>query len=991
MNNGAVEEVRAVSIGDVLLPKDRTILEREFMEFRPFGVDEQGEKIRDLTGMSLRATVVYLETSMARRHGEAAGRQAVQELCALLNRRIRDPVYHVTPAFLKNTWNSYSYEFTAYLYEFCEQISGDPRFVFLGGMEKASPIMQVLARPFSLAQIYGMFPYFGNKFASGSIECRVVSVSNNAATLAMRFSDRTLRKFGPYRRRCTYVMCQAAQGIMAAVPARVHGLAPATLKDVSCIANDDEWCQWDITWQSEPALAWKRRFWSMFDRRSASMTSLSADQSPEILTRQIDRLFPTTPTARTGGGVEEAERIAEGSAGAPGDHRLTEPVSFLSGRARDVRSSKAGKKDLSGYLWGALAGVGTSVLLRILYPGMSLAEILLGGLIPLLLAGTWVNWRLRKDSQQREALIHEQIDFVESRHEELREAYLEQEQTRVELRRTVNHLTVLHRAGLLFSSTLDREELLDKVLETLTRDLHYDRAMISFFDPFRRVIHGARLAGVAPEVQEFARSREIPLSDPLTPEGTVLLQGKPLLIGDVREVFDRLHPLNQQLVRLTGTKSLMVVPLKTKDRILGSMMVDRMQEHGLNQEDFDILITFAHQVAIALDNASAYQQIEELNVGLEAKVQERTAELERADRLRSQFLSHVSHELKTPLTSIKGFLQNMLDGLAGGVTEKQQRYLMRMLDNSERLIRMIEDLLDRTRIQTGKLELAPAELDVGHSVTDVIEQLRPLAQAKRQQIDVALPAAPLLVWADRDRLFQIVINLVQNAMKFTPEEGRITVTVAQHGHRHAGISVRDTGPGIPPEYVEKIFDPFFRVKQARTGVKGLGLGLSIVRTLVELHGGAITARNNPEGGAELQFTIPLRVRSDHPIQAQGSGPFHVLVVDDDKDIRQWLADRLGAKGHQVCAESDGVRAVEAVRIARFSGVILDIGLPSIDGLEVLKRIREIDQSVPVVMMTASGARDSAVQAIGIGAQAYLLKPFDADELQRVMDSWFRTV
>lgn len=991
MNNSVVEDVRTVSLGDVLLPKDRTILEREFMEFRPFGVDEQGEKIRDLTGMSLRATVVYLETSMARRHGEATGRQAVQELCVLLNQRIRDPVYHVTPAFLKNTWNSYSYEFTAYLYEFCERISGDPRFVFLGGMEKASPIMQVLARPFSLAQIYGMFPYFGNKFASGSIECRVVSVSKNAATLAMRFSDRTLRKFGPYRRRCTYVMCQAAQGIMAAVPARVHGLAPATLNDVSCIANDDEWCQWDITWQSEPALAWKRRFWSMFDRRSRSMTSLSVDQSPEILTRQIDRLFPTAPMARMGGGEKEAERIAEGSAGVPDDHRLTEPVSLLSGRAREVRSSKARKKDLTGYLWGALAGVGTSVLLRILYPEMSLAEILLGGLIPLLLAGTWVNWRLRKDSQQREALIHEQIDFVESRHEELREAYLEQEQTRVELRRTVNHLTVLHRAGLLFSSTLDREELLDKVLETLTRDLHYDRAMISFFDPFRRVIHGARLAGVAPEVQEFARSREIPLSDPLTPEGTVLLQGKPLLIGDVREVCDRLHPLNQKLVRLTGAKSLMVVPLKTKDRILGSMMVDRMQEHGLNQEDLDILITFAHQVAIALDNASAYQQIEELNVGLEAKVQERTAELEQADRLRSQFLSHVSHELKTPLTSIKGFLQNMLDGLAGGVTEKQQRYLMRMLDNSERLIRMIEDLLDRTRIQTGKLELAPEALDVGHSVTDVIEQLRPLAQAKRQQIDLALPAAPLLVWADRDRLFQIVINLVQNAMKFTPEGGRITVTVAPHSHRHAGVSVRDTGPGIPPEYVEKIFDPFFRVKQARTGVKGLGLGLSIVRTLVELHGGIITARNNPEGGAELQFTIPLRVQSDHPPPAGESGPFNVLVVDDDKDIRQWLADRIGAQGHQVCAEGDGQKAVEAVRTARFSGVILDIGLPSIDGLEVLKRIREIDQAVPVVMMTASGARDSAVQAIGSGAQAYLLKPFDADELQRVMDSWFRTV
>ena len=193
MASGVIDDVRPYLSEISLLPKERTILEREFMEFRPFGVDEQGEKIRDLTGMSIRATVLYLESSMVRRHGEAAGLQAVQELCTLLNQRIKDPVYHVTPPFLKNAWNSYSYEFTAYLYEFCERISGDTKFVFKGGMEKASPIMQVLARPFSLAQIYGMFPYFGNKFASGSIECRVVGVTKEQATLAMRFSDRTLR------------------------------------------------------------------------------------------------------------------------------------------------------------------------------------------------------------------------------------------------------------------------------------------------------------------------------------------------------------------------------------------------------------------------------------------------------------------------------------------------------------------------------------------------------------------------------------------------------------------------------------------------------------------------------------------------------------------------------------------------------------------------------------------------------------------------------
>ncbi|HEX8749870.1 MAG TPA: ATP-binding protein [Nitrospira sp.] len=975
MASGVIDDVRPYLSEISLLPKDRTILEREFMEFRPFGVDEQGEKIRDLTGMSIRATVLYLESSMARHHGEAAGLQAVQELCTLLNQRIKDPVYHVTPPFLKNAWNSYSYEFTAYLYEFCERISGDRKFVFKGGMEKASPIMQVLARPFSLAQIYGMFPYFGNKFASGSIECRVVGVTKGHATLAMRFSDRTLRKFGPYRRRCTYVMCQAAQGIMTAVPVKVHGLSPATLMERSCIANDDEWCQWDITWKVEPSTGWTGRFWNTGFRSSDDSALPSERQASAILSDRVDKIFPSS--------VPESRRLAPSNE--------TQPV-----RPSPVKRAQLGtppqdaKGDSRGYLLGALAAALTVMVLRLVYPAMSLAEVFLAGVIPVLIAGTWINWRLKRESQRREALIHEQINFGESRHEELREAYLEQEQTRVELRRTVNHLTALHQAGLIFGSTLDREALLEKVLETLTRDLHYDRAMISFYDPLNRVTKDARVVGVPEDIQTIARTKETPVTDPDSPEGTVILRGKSLLIGDIQAVLGQMHPLNQQLIRLTGTKSLIAVPLKTKDRILGSLMVDRMQEHSLTHDDLELLTTFAHQVAIALDNASAYQQIEELNVGLEAKVQERTKELEQADRLRSQFLSHVSHELKTPMTSIKGFLQNMLDGLTGAVNEKQQRYLSRMLENSDRLIRMIEDLLDRTRIQTGKLELSPAELDLGHCVADVIEQLRPLAQVKRQKVEVVYPAVPLVVWADRDRLFQIIINLVQNAMKFTPEEGCITVAVQKDNHRHAGISVRDTGPGIPSEFLDKIFDPFFRVKQSRTAVKGLGLGLSIVRTLVELHGGTIEARSAEGGGAELYFTLPIRVSMDIRVQtATGSGT-RILVVDDDKDIRELLEDRLRATGYEVEAETDGLRAIDAAQSGRFSGLILDIGLPSLDGMEVLKQIRQKDQQMPIIMISASGVKESAVRAIGLGAQAYLLKPFDIEELQHVLDSCFRT-
>jgi len=956
---GKVEPKVHANLG--LLPKDRSILEREVMEFRPFGLDEQGHTIRDLSGMSIRAVVVYLENSLSRERGALAGSRAVQELCRLLDQRIKDPVYHVTPEHLKNAWNSYSYEFTAYLYEFCERISGDPLFVFRGGMEKASPVMQVLARPFSLSQIYGMFPYFGNKFASGSIECRVIEVTSSSATLAMKFSDRTLRQFGPYRRRCSQLMCQAAQGIIAAVPARVHGLPPATLTELSCIANDDEWCQWAIRWQVAGQGTWGHRVWRMVARPEKDWSS--------HVRPNLSDLDETDEASRCKGSVQNR------GVGLPNHAGARHPQS------RHVRWS----------VWGGLAGVALAAGFRVMNSSVSLGEVILLGLAPILVAGLLINRHLRRESQQREALIQEQIAFVESRHEELREAYLAQEQTRVELRRKVTQLTVLHRAGLLFSSTLDREALMQKVLETLTSDLQYVRAMISFYDPVRQVVKDARLLGVSPEIQAFARAREIPVTDPTSPEGIVLLQGQPLLLGDVQTVWDRLHPLNQQLASLMQTKAMIAVPLKAKDRILGSLTVDRIQEHSLTQDDLELMVTVAHQVAIALDNASVYEQIEDLNVGLEAKVRERTAELEQADRLRSQFLSHVSHELKTPLTSIKGFLQNLLDGLTGPLNEKQQRYLSRMLDNSDRLIRMIEDLLDRTRIQSGRLDLAPGEIDLGHCVTDAVEQLRLLAQAKQQTLEAVVPPAPLMVWADGDRLIQIVTNLIQNAVKFTPGGGNIVVTVTQESQTLAGVSVRDTGPGIPPEFLDQIFDPFFRVKQARSGTKGLGLGLSIVRTLVELHGGTIVARSELGQGAELSFTIPMLPTIVAPVGHASAEEPRILVVDDDPDIRQLLQDRLRAKGYRVQSAVDGVRALEAVRAETFEGMILDIGIPSMDGMDVLRHIRKWDQQIPIVMVTASGSKELAVRAISMGAQAYLLKPFDVDELQRIVDYWFRRV
>ncbi len=949
MASSMLDAIDAKSLLNIeLLPKHRTILEQGAMVFRPFGLDEQGHTIRDLSGVSIRAVTVFLEKLVASERGPLAGKEAVDNLCHLLNDQIKDAVYHVTPDFLRNPWNSYSYEFTCYLYEFCEQISGDPRFTFKAGAEKVSPIMLALTRPFSLSQIYTMFPYFGNKFTSGSVEFRVLDVTKETAAVAMRFTDRTLRQFGPYRRRCACLVCQSAQGIMVAMADRVHGLSRAETTETSCIGNDDEWCQWTVRWHEEGG--YRNRFWRA--------------------TSSIEQARPTLPSKDVLTGTESEQTVSKTT-------------------IKRVDSPAHAPQHFTWFLWGGVLGLALMAGVGIFNPTVSLGEILLVGLCPMLAVGIMVNRKLLRESERREALIQEQIAFVESRHEELREAYLEQEQMRVELRRKVAQLTALHRAGLSFSSTFEQDTLLHQVLEALTHELNYNSAMVSMFDPFEHVIQHIRLIGAPPEVEAFAQSCRIPITDRESPEAVVVLQGNPLLIKDIETIRQRLHPLNQRLAELSRTKGLVVVPIKTKGRVWGMLTVDRSHNQTVTEDDLDLMKTVASQVSIALDNASAYQQIEAWNEGLELKVQERTEALERADRLRAQFLSHVSHELRTPLTSIKGFIQNLLDGLTGPLNEKQQRYLVRMSENSDRLVRMIEDLLDRTRIETGRLEVRQTDVQLEPCLTDVVEQLKLLAHAKQQTLEFCPPDSNVVVWADRDRLIQTVVNLVQNAIKFTPPDGHVTVACERWNERTATVFVRDTGPGIPSEHLDKIFDPFFRIQHGqRTAPKGLGLGLSIVKTLVELQGGQVAARNLEAGGAEISFTIPIHSVEITPASDSSLIDRRILVVDDDADIQQLLHDRLRADGYQTFSAVDGHQALEALRSQEFHGMILDIGIAQIDGLEVLRRVRQTNQQLPIIMITASGSQELAVKAIEMGAQAYLLKPFDSVVLQQIMNRWF---
>lgn len=237
------------------------------------------------------------------------------------------------------------------------------------------------------------------------------------------------------------------------------------------------------------------------------------------------------------------------------------------------------------------------------------------------------------------------------------------------------------------------------------------------------------------------------------------------------------------------------------------------------------------------------------------KIERAHAQLKELDRLKSMFLSHVSHELKTPLTSIRGFADNMMSGLTGELGPKQHDYLRRIRANTDRLTRMIANLLDVSRIESGIQQLERAPVSVCQLVQDGVAQLQLMAATKGVVLEVACPDPSLRALLDPDRFTQVLTNLVENAIKFTPAGGSVSVTASLRAPGQVEVIVADTGEGIPPEAIARLFEPFYQAGR-RPANQGLGLGLSIVRTLVDLHGGTITVRSELGKGSEFRVTLP---------------------------------------------------------------------------------------------------------------------------------------
>jgi len=287
------------------------------------------------------------------------------------------------------------------------------------------------------------------------------------------------------------------------------------------------------------------------------------------------------------------------------------------------------------------------------------------------------------------------------------------------------------------------------------------------------------------------------------------------------------------------------------------------------------------------------------------------------------------------------------------------------------------------------MELSMGNIPVIELTREVTEQFKPSAQIKGQHLALEYSQPDLMVHADGDKVNQVLINLIENALKYTPKDGSIRVQIEPKGPHLIHFSVIDTGQGIPADALPYIFTPFFRVKRpSLKHIEGLGLGLSISKQLVEMQGGTLSVESTEGKGTTFSFTLP-RSQATPPIPTVDlSQEKRILVVDDDSDIRQLLVDRLQGEGFQVEAATNGHEALEALRVHTFDGVILDIGLPDMDGLEVLQDLRTTHPDVPVIMITATKAEERAQTAMKHGATAYLLKPFDPVQFRYVTGQCF---
>jgi PAS domain S-box-containing protein len=394
-------------------------------------------------------------------------------------------------------------------------------------------------------------------------------------------------------------------------------------------------------------------------------------------------------------------------------------------------------------------------------------------------------------------------------------------------------------------------------------------------------------------------------------------------------------------------------------------------------------------VGTARFRASAFQDITERKQ-LEESLRQQAEALKEADERKNVFLATLAHELRNPLAPILNAVEvlHLLDPANASVFKARE-----VIDRQVKLLsRIVDDLLDISRIAQGKLELRLARVDLAALVAQAIATSGPLIESRQHEFSVSLPTEPLWLEVDPARLVQIIANLLNNSAKYTNPGGKIWLRGEREG-KESVISVTDTGVGIAPEMLGRIFDLFTQVDSSHERAQGgLGIGLTLVRKLVNLHGGRVIARSDGHGRGS-KFIIRLPALSapnpeDRPRQADtltAAAKRRVLIVEDDPDNRQTMKVLLELLGHEVFDAEDGVQGVEQAKANKPEVALVDIGLPGLDGLHVAQQIREaLGDKILLIALTGYGQEEDRRRALDAGFNAHLVKPVELEQLTQLL-------
>jgi PAS domain S-box-containing protein len=546
---------------------------------------------------------------------------------------------------------------------------------------------------------------------------------------------------------------------------------------------------------------------------------------------------------------------------------------------------------------------------------------------------------------------------------------------------TTRHLLSSDRPLTLISS------LFEKLKDSLELDVYFNYLVDSDRNQLHLASYGGIPESVAREIEWLEYGQAIC--------GTVAQHQKQMVCA----VIQNSHAPQTELIRSLGITAYSCQPLIAQGHLFGTLSFGSRRRTQFTSAETDLMQALCDQMAIALDRSQ-----------LIASLQQQADQLRQANRIKDEFLAVLSHELRSPLNPILGWariLQTKQQDAA-----KTQYALETIERNAKLQAQLIEDLLDVSRILQGKLSLNTGQIGLMFTIKAALETVRLAAEAKSIQIQTVFEPNVGQVLGDSSRLQQVVWNLLSNAIKFTPQGGKVQVRLEQVEARNEGdeeiaftaprayaqIKISDTGKGISPDFLPFVFD-YFRQADSTTTRRfgGLGLGLAIVRHLVELHGGTVQAASPGEGqGATFTVKLPIMAASrlnqddtsSHNRSEFNLNGLQVLFVDDDRDSREFIACLLKQHGANVTEVESASEALNSLRQAEFDLLISDIGMPDMDGYALVRQMRERspDQGgkIPAIALTAYAGESDRQQALAAGFQQHITKPIEPEILMQTI-------